>query len=390
MDDYDYYDYFGEGYGSSGDLSVGRGLENLDLGILDQYGPTFDFGRGEGPVDLSSFIGGGYGIDPYLGFGGELTFDTDEGGRVIYTPEGMVQTTDPSGRNAFYLTNEGRDYFVDYADINTPGSFIETFNRAIGGEGPTGYGAYHTTDGRDYFIGNEDVYTPGSLYEIFSRATGGEGPTRYTAYSGLGKDAKVVDYSDVYGPGGGRITTTGGDGKQTIYQDGKVTTNTIRDTNTIKEMINRATGGKDNTGILAALLGGLLSLLAKNKGKSPTGYQGVAPKYTAQRRPGQGTRLIQAAEGGLMDLAQGGTARYLRGGTDGMADKIQTDIDGKQPARLSHGEFVIPADVVSHLGNGNSEAGADVLYDMMAKVRKARTGTKKQGKQINPRKYTPV
>ena len=88
-----------------------------------------------------------------------------------------------------------------------------------------------------------------------------------------------------------------------------------------------------------------------------------------------------------MGLKQG---RYLDGPTDGMADQIKTDIDGKQPARLSHGEFVIPADVVSHLGNGNSDAGADVLYDMMAKVRKARTGNTKQGKQINPRKYTPA
>jgi len=51
---------------------------------------------------------------------------------------------------------------------------------------------------------------------------------------------------------------------------------------------------------------------------------------------------------------------------------------------------VIPADVVSHLGNGNSDAGADVLYEMMAKVRKARTGTPKQGKKINPRQYTPA
>jgi hypothetical protein len=56
---------------------------------------------------------------------------------------------------------------------------------------------------------------------------------------------------------------------------------------------------------------------------------------------------------------------------------------------LSHGEFVIPADVVSHLGNGNSEAGADRLYSMMDKIRKARTGTKKQGKQINPNKFLP-
>jgi hypothetical protein len=88
-------------------------------------------------------------------------------------------------------------------------------------------------------------------------------------------------------------------------------------------------------------------------------------------------------------LAAGGVPRYLRGATDGMADKIPSSIDGKQPAALSHGEFVIPADVVSHLGNGNSDAGAKKLYDMMARIRKARTGTTQQGKRINPDKYMP-
>jgi hypothetical protein len=72
-----------------------------------------------------------------------------------------------------------------------------------------------------------------------------------------------------------------------------------------------------------------------------------------------------------------------------MEDQIKTSIDNKQPALLSHGEFVIPADVVSHLGNGNSDAGAKKLYQMMDKVRQARTGNKKQGKQINPDKFMP-
>jgi hypothetical protein len=72
-----------------------------------------------------------------------------------------------------------------------------------------------------------------------------------------------------------------------------------------------------------------------------------------------------------------------------MQDRIPSNIDGVQPAKLSHGEFVIPADVVSHLGNGNSDAGAKVLYKMMDRVRHARTGNKKQGKQINPEKFTP-
>ena len=79
--------------------------------------------------------------------------------------------------------------------------------------------------------------------------------------------------------------------------------------------------------------------------------------------------------------------RYLQGHTDGMADELNTSIDGIQPAKLSHGEFVIPADVVSHLGNGNSDAGAKKLYEMMSRVRKARTGNEKQGKKIDPDKF---
>ena len=96
--------------------------------------------------------------------------------------------------------------------------------------------------------------------------------------------------------------------------------------------------------------------------------------------------VMQMAHGGLASLTHG---MYLGGPTDGMADKIPANIDGTQEAALSDGEFVLPADVVSHLGNGNSEAGAQVLYSMMERIRKARTGTTAQGKQINPGKMLP-
>ena len=92
------------------------------------------------------------------------------------------------------------------------------------------------------------------------------------------------------------------------------------------------------------------------------------------------------ARGGKINMAKG---RYLQGNTDGMADKIPARIGKKQPAALSHGEFVVPADVVSHLGNGNSDAGAKKLYEMMDRIRVARTGNKQQGKQINPDKFMP-
>lgn len=91
-----------------------------------------------------------------------------------------------------------------------------------------------------------------------------------------------------------------------------------------------------------------------------------------------------------MGYAMGGTPRFLSGGGDGMSDSIPATINNKQPARLADGEFVIPADVVSHLGNGSSKAGAKQLYSMMDRIRTARTGTKKQGKQVNPRKLMPA
>ena len=96
--------------------------------------------------------------------------------------------------------------------------------------------------------------------------------------------------------------------------------------------------------------------------------------------------------GGTRELAQGGPLNnyYLGGPTDGMADLIPASIDGTQPAALSDGEFVIPADVVSHLGNGNSDAGANQLMSMMDRVRNARTGTTKQGTEINPTKMMPA
>jgi hypothetical protein len=89
--------------------------------------------------------------------------------------------------------------------------------------------------------------------------------------------------------------------------------------------------------------------------------------------------------GEYSDYARGG--RMLKGPGDGMSDNIPATIAGKQPARLANEEFVVPADVVSHLGNGSSEAGAKALYKMMDRVRQARTGKKSQGKQINPEKY---
>ena len=142
-------------------------------------------------------------------------------------------------------------------------------------------------------------------------------------------------------------------------------------------------------------------------------YDGPLSKW--KYRPGS---MHRYAEGGIAELAAGGGydrivgeepmyqamasggisnlgsysdgGRMLKGPGDGMSDSIPASISGKRPARLADGEFVVPADVVSHLGNGSTDAGAKRLYVMMDKVRSARTGRKAQGRKINPRKYMPA
>jgi hypothetical protein len=109
------------------------------------------------------------------------------------------------------------------------------------------------------------------------------------------------------------------------------------------------------------------------------------------RMVGEEPMYSTMASGGIANLggySDGG--RMLKGPGDGMSDSIPATIAGKRPARLATEEFVVPADVVSHLGNGSSDAGAKQLYAMMDKVRQARTGNKRQGREINPRKYMPA
>jgi len=120
--------------------------------------------------------------------------------------------------------------------------------------------------------------------------------------------------------------------------------------------------------------GGFIASLLQQIGIDPN--TGKANKMPVSFNSGSGARF-----------AKGG---YLDGPGDGMSDSIPASIEGKQPARLADGEFVVPADVVSHLGNGSTKAGAQRLYAMMDKVRHARTGTTKQGRQINPKKYLPA
>ena len=175
-------------------------------------------------------------------------------------------------------------------------------------------------------------------------------------------------------------------------------------------------GGNKNTAnqgkSIGEVLGGLQSLFANNQAMPQPMQMGNNPAFNSSlyQYSGAGPNSGPSSNGypdfggssgsgafplegqyGIVKMAAGGMApRFLSGGGDGMSDSIKASINGSQEARLADGEFVIPADVVSHLGNGSSKAGAKQLYSMMDKVRTARTGRKSQGKQINPRKYLPA
>jgi hypothetical protein len=117
------------------------------------------------------------------------------------------------------------------------------------------------------------------------------------------------------------------------------------------------------------------------------GIFGIKDPYVMQKI--LDAKRAKARDQGVDERAAGG---YLEGGMtgDGMSDDIPAMIDGDTPAALSTNEFVVPADVVSHLGNGSSDAGAQQLYAMMDRIRKARTGSNEQAPQVNAKKYMPA
>ena len=113
------------------------------------------------------------------------------------------------------------------------------------------------------------------------------------------------------------------------------------------------------------------------------------------------TGLNLAANGGYINkYANGGIAGlgggYLNGGNiagDGVSDSIPATIDGEQPAALSKGEFVVPARIVSEIGNGSSDAGAERLYAMLDNIERSRKRTVGKGNiavDTNAERYMPA
>ena len=161
---------------------------------------------------------------------------------------------------------------------------------------------------------------------------------------------------------------------------------------------------------LSNLVGTNIGLIDANIGIDPSGFGGIDPGVAADVAAATdagisaGIDAGEFARGGLSSLAafaRGGYnlgdysdgGRLLRGPGDGVSDSIPASIGRKRPARLADGEFVVPARIVSELGNGSTEAGARKLYAMMDRVQKNRRKSIGRNKvAVNSRsdKYLPA
>ena len=269
--------------------------------------------------------------------------------------------------------------------------------------------------------------------DVFSGLAGSEGaiPTASTvATPSMGSNIMAGNFSDAATQFGNKATMMGKDFATQMGNAGEGVKNLVGAGNNVSmSEAAKAVGTKFGTGSAAAALTGSMGMAALDEEQkyldqqkaagniADTEYQEAVARIEASRRRGEeamAANPYRFAVGGSVDdepgmdsargldsgnlqkglfgmgYAMGGQPRFLSGGGDGMSDSIQATINNKQPARLADGEFVVPADVVSHIGNGSSKAGAKQLYTMMDRARKARTGTTKQAKALNPAKLMPA
>lgn len=138
---------------------------------------------------------------------------------------------------------------------------------------------------------------------------------------------------------------------------------------------------------------------------SPMQYTQVTPPAQAAAAPATTTQTVTDANAETVVKAGGGSingsgianlggysdgGQLLRGPGDGVSDDIPATIGGRQPARLADGEFVVPARIVSELGNGSTDAGARKLYAMMDRIKKTRAKAKNIAADTKADKHLPM
>jgi len=276
-------------------------------------------------------------------------------------------------------------------DIGTAGTFLKNQSGNIGSVGMGTMGLASLQPASTATTETEDT-GPGYRGEVYYDANGfrrtraipmAEGGLTYGDYDGAEDGQGVRQYAGGGGIGFINSMQPGGAwGELTADAYGVMHEN-------MPGFINDVTPG----GFIGATTPGKSDYLAKKAAeeqkKKAEQEAGIAAALRAKELNTLSGSRNYAGGGGIANIAAA-KGRYLQGPGDGMSDSIPARIDGKQEAKLATSEFVVPADVVSHIGNGSSEAGAKELHAMMDRIRQARTGTKKQGKQVNPRKYLPA
>ena len=353
MDDYD-YSYDGGSFDADTFYDYSSGDDDGGYSYSGSYGDNSDFSWGDAPGTGSSTV-----VNPSSG---NITYTYDDGSTLTVGPDGLpVSNTESSGSGG---NSVAVNRALAWTTRNLGGTAARVFQNMMKNPGATlltalaaakAFGGRDEVGGYNKPVPKMEAITNQIAYDDTNRRPG-EAGRRY-----------LTD----------RLFVAKGD------EENKA--NAI------------AASQAQATGLAAAAPKYAAPAPNPYAGKLPTAWNPKTPatgEKPAAEQPAAGLPAVMtpeeyAKQGGIK-MARGGIAdagRYLRGKTDGMSDEIETSIDGEQPALLSHGEFVIPADVVSHLGNGNSEAGAEKLYNMMDKIREARTGTKEQGKEINADKF---
>lgn len=418
MDDFDLDSFLGDigmepsadssSWGSVGDFNFGDisgALDSADFSGVDLG--NIDFGNFN-LDDFMSELGGmgtdlgpssDMGMDKYLledlglsslGDAGTSGYYNEiEGGPFIPSAYGNLQAPldDTSGTNSSSMDGYTYDqktgtWTTPEGEVYTP-AIVPSHQAKSGaqvmvdaGALPTGYGGLkpnqNSTAG-----GNADKYT----YNV-----GPDGKSLLDKTSTI--DKKVVDA----GIKGGTIATPGGTVKPGTTTAAKSGMDPMMMMMLMLMLSQMGKGGESKAA-------SVIPQLSANRSQLP---------YSAPARPGAGgttyfsptTYAPRAAGGGMIGYAGGGGisslgsysdgGRLLKGPGDGVSDNIPATIAGKQPARLANGEFVVPARIVSELGNGSTDAGAKRLYEMMDRVQKARRKTKNVAADTKAHKYLPA
>ena len=339
-------------------------------------------------------------------------FDSDEAGDNDSGGD-LTTTYDPDGNISYDIDRDeeaeggldSSNYFDGvYTDPDTGEkiNYNELFN-LTGGNTSFGKGlnaAKNLLSGKSEYGGIGQALGIAGLSALFNKITGG----------GLGQTGQGI----YKGYQGGIPNFTASRQQYAVPTDGRLPQGTITDQQ-IKDYLSRPgltdpiiATNMNRFGITPERLSGITG--APTADINTRLQAAMGPNLTA-RRPGSGgvtyfspmeyTRVVppappaeppvdppveppvsvKVAAGGLMGYAPGGITslggysdggRLLRGPGDGVSDSIPATIAGKQPARLADGEFVIPARIVSEIGNGSTEAGAKKLYAMMDRVQNAR------------------